>query len=403
MNIVSEKQQARPGPGAAYDGDDPREVLARVRRLAPVFRATAAQAEAAREPLPENIRLLEQAGVYRLPLARHRGGMESSLDDRFDLLHEIARADPSLAWVTGIHLDGIWIAGTYSDEVQEEIFDKPDARVCGVFMPTGIGRPVEGGLIVSGKWDFNTGWRYADWLSMTVMVETAGGAKVPHVAVMRQSETRSLNNWEAMGMAGTGSHGTIAEEVFVPTRRVTRLGEDSHNMSVRNHDNPYFQIPILQYIAAGITGSIVGTAQGTMDEFLARLPGRKIMHTDYPDQSEAPVTHIQVGRAQLEIEAAEMFARKSNALVQNYAGREMPMPARVRTRAYLGQLTENCRRAIQILFEASGATVIQSSVALQRFFRDGMAVSQHALLSPITAQELYGRILVGKPPNSRYL
>jgi 3-hydroxy-9,10-secoandrosta-1,3,5(10)-triene-9,17-dione monooxygenase len=402
MNNALSDQAARPVP-AGYDGDDPREVLSRVRSLAPVLRATAAAAEASREPLPENIRLLEQAGVYRLPLARHRGGMESSLDDRFDVLHEIARVDPSLAWVTGIHLDGIWIAGTYSDEVQEEIFDKPDARVCGVFMPTGTGVRVEGGLIVSGKWDFNTGWRYADWLSMTVMVENADGTRAPHIAVMRQSETRSLNNWDAMGMTGTGSHTTIAEAVFVPARRATRLGDDSHNMSVRNHDNRYFQIPILQYIAAGITGSIVGTAQGAMDEFLRRLPGRKIMHTDYSDQSEAPVTHIQLGRAQLDIEAAEMFARKSNALVQSYAGREMPIEARVRTRAYLGQLTENCRRAIQILFEASGATVIQSSVALQRFFRDGMAVSQHALLSPITAQELYGRVLLGKPPNSRYL
>ena len=55
------------------------------------------------------------------------------------------------------------------------------------------------------------------------------------------------------------------------------------------------------------------------------------------------------------------------------------------------------------LFQASGASSIQHSALIQRYFRDAQALAQHALHAPTSALEVYGRFLVGLEPNSALL
>jgi hypothetical protein len=58
------------------------------------------------------------------------------------------------------------------------------------------------------------------------------------------------------------------------------------------------------------------------------------------------------------------------------------------------------REAVDRLFSASGATSIQPQVPIQRFQRDIQALSNHAIMSPSTTTELYGRHLCGLEPNT---
>jgi len=42
-------------------------------------------------------------------------------------------------------------------------------------------------------------------------------------------------------------------------------------------------------------------------------------------------------------------------------------------------------------------------VPIQRIARDVQAVNLHALMAPVTAYELYGRVLCGLPPDTFYI
>jgi alkylation response protein AidB-like acyl-CoA dehydrogenase len=390
---------------ATVDATTPEQVIERVRELVPQLRATAAETEHARRALPENIQALADAGVYKLTAPRRYGGLEASQDVLFDVQHEIARGCPSTAWTTSLHLACTWWGGLFTDEAQDEIFAGPEARIAAVLAATGTGVRRDGGVVVNGRWAFNTGCHYATWGGMTTMIEEPDGSMAPYVAMMPYADLTILDDWDAMGMAGTGSNTTVAEDVFVPEHRLLPVPAlmTADYPSERNRDNPYFQRPAVPFFVAASSGPLVGAARGAMELFLERLPGRTITYTDYADQREAPITHHQVATAQMKIEAAEMFARRMNAVVDAHCGIEFPTLERVQVRAWLGQVAALSREAVQGLFEASGASAVQHSVAIQRHLRDVQSLAIHAIIQPTTVTELYGRTLLGLAPNTQFL
>jgi Acyl-CoA dehydrogenase, C-terminal domain len=72
----------------------------------------------------------------------------------------------------------------------------------------------------------------------------------------------------------------------------------------------------------------------------------------------------------------------------------------VKSRAHISYATGLAREVVDMLFYASGASAIQSNVAIQRFQRDIQALANHAIMHPQTTIELYGRVLCGLPPNT---
>jgi alkylation response protein AidB-like acyl-CoA dehydrogenase len=380
-------------------------LIERTRALLPLLRENSLRCEEARRVVDENIEALTDAGVFRMTVGRHFGGYESSVATQFEVLAEIASACPSTSWVATILTAMIWNVGMFPDEAQEEVFADPRVRVASVFAPGGQARQVDGGVVVSGRWPFNTGCLNSQWAIMTAVVSGGASEPAPASLLIPYSELTILDDWYATGMAGTGSNTTVAEDVFVPTHRVLPLASELSLdfPSVRNRDSAYWNTSLVAFLIAQATGTPVGLARGALDAFMARLPGRAITYTDYGDQSAAPVTHLQVGEAMMKIFSAEAHAREAVDLVSTTPGREAAVEVRARIRAHSGYATQLAREAVNILYTASGASAIQASVPIQRYQRDIQALANHALLTPSTSIELVGRIACGLPPNTLFV
>jgi alkylation response protein AidB-like acyl-CoA dehydrogenase len=380
-------------------------LLERVRGLVPMLRANAQRTEAERRVAEENIEALTAAGVFRMTVSQHFGGYESSVPTQFDVLAEIAAGCPSTSWVATILTAMLWQAGMFPDDAQEEVFGDPRVRVASVFAPAGRARAVDGGVVVSGRWPFNTGCLHSHWAILTALVEDGDGAVAPASLLIPYSELAILDDWFATGMAGTGSNTTVADEVFVPAHRIVSLAAELglEFPSERNRASDYWNLPFVGYLIAQATGTPVGLARGALDAFMERLPGRAITYTDYSDQAAAPVTHLQVGEAMMKIFSAEAHAREAVELISTTPGRGAPLEVRARIRAHSGYATQLARESVDILYAASGASAIQASVPIQRYQRDIQALANHALLAPATSLELFGRVACGLPPNSPFV
>ena len=174
-----------------------------------------------------------------------------------------------------------------------------------------------------------------------------------------------------------------------------QYSDDRHNAA-----EPYFNLPLAAVLAINAAGTPVGTARGAMDAFMQRLPGRAITYTDYTNQSEAPITHLQVGEAALIIDSADAHMRLAARILDQPAEGSPTFFDRVKGRAHVAYLTGLSRQAVDILFLASGASSIQETVPIQRFQRDIQALANHAIMHAPTGNELYGRVLCGLPPNT---
>jgi alkylation response protein AidB-like acyl-CoA dehydrogenase len=378
-------------------------LVERAAALVPMLLENAEANERARRLSPEQFDALAETGIFRMCAPKRFGGYEADFRTQCDALAEIARGCPSSSWVATILSAMGWLVAGFPDEAQEEVFASGDPRISAVFNPTGTAVRKNGGLVVNGRWGFNTGGHGTDWVIINAILQTDDGGGLPTSTLIPSSDLTRLDDWYASGMAATGSSTVVAEDVFVPAYRTLPLPgmlEGQYAAGRHNADGPYFNLPTVPVLTVNAGGTPVGTARGALDAFLARLPGRAITFTDYTSQAEAPVTHLVAGEAALKIDSADAHIRRACALLDEHPGGPMSLEARLRARAHVGYATGLAREVVDQLFAASGASAIQPTVPIQRFQRDIQALANHAIMSPATNIELWGRHVCGLEPNT---
>ena len=379
-----------------------RPLVARAATLVPSLLSRAAGAEAARQLSPDTYDEPSASDVFRMTAPKRFGGLEVDFQTQCDVLAEVARGCPSTSWIATIFSAMSWLTGVYPDEAQEEVFADRDPRISGVFSPTGTAVRQKGGFVVNGRWGYNTGGHGSRWTFVNAVVTDDPGGARPWCFLVPSRSLKRLDDWYASGMTATGSSTIVAEDLFVPPHRAQPLPEmlEARYPARHNASDPYFNYPMAPVLSVNAGGTPLGIARGAFDAFVERLPGRSITYTNYTNKIEAPVTHLQIAEASLTIDSADAHVRNACALLDSAPGKSMTVKERVASRAHIASATGLARDAVDVLFYASGASAIQSHVPIQRFQRDIQALSNHAIMHPQTALELYGRVLCGLEPNT---
>ena len=383
------------------------ELVRRAKELAPLLRQRAAWSEQHRRLHDEVVEALADADFFRLRTPARYGGLEASARTLVDVGAELARGDGAVGWTTSVWWIPTWMAGLFPDAVQDEVFSTPDVRVCGTLSPSGTAEPVAGGYRVNSRWGFISGALHSQWQEIIAMAPTPDGGQQPLMALVPIRELEIFDTWHTAGMRGSGSVSTVAEDLFVPAERVLPLGAvlQGQYASVANAESPMFRAPLLAVAAASSVGSAIGLARAAGDEFLRRLPQRKITYTDYAAQRDAPVTHLQLAEATLKADAAEFHGHRIADLVdaRGLSGEPWTIEERARSRADVGAACRLGREAVEILGGASGGSSVYETEPIQRIVRNVQTVNLHALMYPPTAFELYGRVLSGLAPDTPFL
>jgi len=382
------------------------DVASRVCDVLPTLRKHALWQEENRRLHEEAVEALAQAGVFRLRTPARYGGYEADTRTLIDVATELGRGDGSAAWSAAVSWIPGWMVGRFPQNVREEVFATPDARVCGTLSPGGIAAPVPGGVMVNGRWGFITGAWHSQWQQI-IAIRTGPGEPAPIMALVPMSELQIVDDWHTAGLRGSGSVSTVAQDVFVPEERTLPLGVVLQPQSPAdlNGDSGIHRPPLVPVAAASAVGVATGLAHAARDAFLQRLPGRKITYTGYDSQQDAPITHLQVAEAVMAIDEADFHADRLGSLVDRKAADGSPwtIEERVRARADLGAACHRAKQAADVLAMASGASSIYHQVAIQRIQRDLAALTLHALMHPPNNAELHGRVLCGLEPNSPYI
>jgi alkylation response protein AidB-like acyl-CoA dehydrogenase len=379
----------------------------RASELVPLLREHADWVEKNRRLAPEVLEALADAGLFKMRVPVRYGGYESDVRTVSQVVAELARGDGSTSWTVAVWMISTWIAGMFPDSAQDEIFATPDVRVCGILSPTATAEPVDGGIVVNGKWAFNSGVYHSTWNTNAVILLRPDSGPEPVMTAIPIEELEIVDDWYTSAVRGSGSASTVAKNVFVPQERVLSMGPVMRQQysSELNADSPIFRAPLLPTACATVSGTAAGLAQAARDTFFERLPGRKISYTDYEDQSAAPLTHLQVADATVKIDEAEFHAQRAATLVDTKSlnGEEWTLEERARVRLDMGAAWQRAKDAVDILHTASGGSAIYSHVPIQRISRDVQALNLHGVMHPNTNLELYGRILCGLEPNTHYL
>ncbi|GHJ17427.1 MULTISPECIES: acyl-CoA dehydrogenase family protein [unclassified Micromonospora] len=383
------------------------ELVKRASELVPLLREKAPWMDENRRIHPDVIEALTSADLLKMRVPTRYGGFESDMETVVDVIAELGRGDGSTAWTASVWAISTWMMGLFPDEVQDEVFATPDVRISGILSPGAVAVPTDGGYIVNGKWSFNSGVQQSTWNTNAAVTPTEDGGMAPVMTLIRNSDLQVVDDWHTSGMRGSGSVTTIAKDLFIPKERVLQMGPvlQGQHMSKLNADSPIFKAPFMPTACATISAPALGLAMGAKDVFLERLPGRKITYTAYENQSEAPVTHLEIAEAVTKIDEVGFHAHRAARMLdtKGAAGEQWTLEERARVRLDLGAACQRAKEAVDILVGASGGSSIYRDVPIQRIQRDVQTLNLHAILHPSTNLELYGRIVCGLGPNTPFI
>ena len=158
-------------------------LLSAVRRLEPLIREYADEAERNRRLSHPVVTALAEAGFFRLYLPHTLGGFEVDPLTFCQVMEALARIDGATAWCTWIASTNPPFVPTLSNQAVEEIFGKdPQVVTAGVVFPYGKAVVREGGYVVSGRWPYASGCQHTSWIFMLVSDALKAAAGVADLA-----------------------------------------------------------------------------------------------------------------------------------------------------------------------------------------------------------------------------
>jgi len=307
---------------------------------------------------------------------------------------ELGRGCGSTAWCYSLWTAHNWWLGHFPERCQDEFFATgPDTLFSSGLNPAGgKAEPVSGGFKVSGRWGFSSGCDAATW----VMVAVPGSRPTSLLwLLLPRSDYQIVDTWFASGMRGSGSKDIVIAGAFVPAHRAIDPdlsgAEDMTGWEL--HGRLSYRAPLRCLAGWDLAAPLIGIAQGAADVFAARAqrmsgPGRA---------ADSVALQLRLAEAAAEVDAARALHRQDIREILDRAARgagftELDRIRYRRDKAFIARL---CVRAVDRLFEGSGARAVLDTEPIQRFHRDAHGASHHAALSWDLVAEQFGRHAMG--------
>ena len=383
------------------------DYVERARRLAPMLIDAADEIEEQRQ-LPERVvDALIEGGFFRLLLPRSLGGAELHPLAYVQVLEEIGRAEPSTAWSLGQN-SGCSMSAPYLDPaVAREIFGPPRGILAwGPDQPgAGRGVAVEGGTRVTGRWGFATGSRHATWLGAHVPIfEPDGTPRLnpngrPYVrtVLFPKSSAEIIDNWQVIGLRGTGSDSYRVEDLFVPQKYT--LSRD--NPAERHEPGLLYRFTSGMIYAMGFSNVSLGIARGALGAFI-ELARDKIPRGARKTLRENNVIQAEVAKSEARLRSSRAFIHATLEEMWDEAEENGDFASEQHAQLRLASTwaINQARDVVAAVYSAAGATAIFNENPFERRLRDMHAGSQQGQGRPVHF-ETVGQILLGLPPEGR--
>ena len=372
-------------------------VLAAARDLGPRIRARSAEIEALGMLPPDLVDSIRPTGAFRQCVPDDLGGPGVTAAESLKVFEEFAYHDGSVGWCVAIASTTSVLASYLPDPHAGDLFGDPDAIGGGFVVPRGRAVPVDGGLRVSGRWQWGSGVKHCTTIGGGCLVVGADGRPEPRsdglaapFVFMDPEDVELIETWDVAGLAGTGSVDFEARDVFVPEGRWVQMVPAR---PVR--ENVWSRFSFFGLLASGVAAVAVGVARRSIDELVELAGGKK------PQGS----TRTLAGRAATQAEVAKSEARLASAWTllldevdhtfqDARAGRTSTIDQRRRIRLAATHATQTAADAAASMFRTAGGAAVYRTSPIQRCFRDTAVAAQHAMVAPRTMETL-GRMRLG--------
>ena len=371
------------------------DLLDAIARIRPILEADAEANDAAETLAWPSVVALYREGLLSLKVPRELGGPEVDPHLYLELCDELSYINPSAGWCAFINSTSAALLGAFlPDAGAERVF--PSGRMpiaSGALIPRGVATPVEGGWRVSGQWPFASGSAHSSWLLAGFRI-IRDGAPGPEHMVMAAAidDVRFVENWQVMGLKGTGSRDFILTDHFVSEDMAFDLLTTDPRKG-----GPMFWLGRPGFVTPDHAAFALGVARRALDEIAMQAGSYQRGYLTSPIAQRGALQH-DLGKCDQQLRAARALCREALDEAWDFCRRgERPdLERQLRLRGACAYATDVACQITTTAFRYGGGNAIYNDRVLQRCMRDINAAAQHFMVNT-SAYDNLGQFRLGMP------
>ncbi len=391
----------------------PDQLVASATALVPRLRELQEDSAARGTYSPEMHKALLDAGLYRTLQPRRYGGFEFDVVTFMRVITEISRGDPGAGWCLAL-ASGRMIAfcSHFSERAQTEAFGSGgDFRCPYRGIPMGTAVAVDGGYVITGVWDYSSGAPYSTHFMGQATVSHGLGEPASRIVfVVPRHAYEILPDWggeTVMGMQASGSNSVAINEQFVPDYVTVPDWRDTEHPDgtpgTRLHGNPMYLGRTDMFHPCEIVSTVVGAARAALEDFEVILRTKRTMTAPAVLRYRDPDHQATFGKALFLVDSAEALlleaGRRYMAHCRQWADDGTTFTIQDDFRLYgmvatAGRLAVD---AVQLVFDASGASATRAGSRMQRYLRDVAMYRTHPVAQYEPRARVAGATYFGVP------
>lgn len=311
-------------------------------------------------------------GWFRMLAPKRWGGGGLALPGAVRLEEGLAFADGSVGWMVTLCSGAGWFGGFLPDRIGESVFHDPRLCIAGSGSPTGEAQVVNGGYRVSGNWAYASGIRHATAYTGNCVIfrdgaplREADGKPVVRAFLFLPGEVRVRDDWQAMGLVATGSHGFSVRDMLIEEERSFII-----DATAATDGDVLYRYPFLPLAEATLAANISGMGWRFLDccqEYFGRRP--------------MPEAMALLERARIEL--AGTRGEFYHALDRSWQSLEqgVTLPALFETVGEMShRLASDFRQWVDRLYPYAGLGAAGIYTTINRVWRDLHTAGQHPVL-----------------------
>ena len=251
------------------------DYLERARELVPMLKEAGDEIEKHRQVSEPVVEAMVERGIFKMLLPKSIGGGELDPLTYTAVLEILAQGDGSTAWCLGQNSGCSMTAPYLSHEMAVEVFGGPRgilawgpempgrrrnaSRSRAATAPPGAGAsPPAAGTQAGSARIARSSRRTA------ARASGANGRQITRTMLVPKSEATIIDNWQVLGLRGTGSDSYELKDHFVPEAR-TAIRD---NAEERRETGPLYQFTSGMIYAMSFSHVSLGIARGAYDAFI---------------------------------------------------------------------------------------------------------------------------------------
>ena len=357
------------------------DIVARARALTALVDAEAERSESAGTMTQAVVDAVADACLFSIMVPRQLGGLEADIATTISVFEELSRADGSTGWSVMANATTACFAAIYTDDPAPQTFfgGAHQPVFAGMLGPIGEATAAEGGYRVTGRYQFGSGSGHATWLGAGVMeirdgepVLTEAGLPAMRVLFVPRGEVEMLDNWDVMGLAGTGSYDYSVDGALVPEALSFLLLE-----AEPKRGGPGYGIGLFGLTAAGHAAFALGVGRRALEEVLQIARSKERLGGEPVAQQQLFLHDFAMHDAVVRSARSYVYESFVAAEAAALAGDPPSVEQQQRMRQSTTYATRVVADAARFAYTWAGSSGLRNPSVVQRCFRDIHAGTQH--------------------------